>query len=151
VMALSNPTSKTEGVPADIVEWTGGRALIATGSPFEPVAHEDRSIPVSQCNNVYVFPGVGLGALLAGATQVNDAMFAAAAETLALEVADEDLANGALYPPISDLRSISRHIASAVARAARDTGVGEDLSDEDIEAALDREVWDLEYPRLEPA
>ena len=151
VMALSNPTSKTEGVPADIVAWTRGRALVATGSPFEPVPYEGRSIPVSQCNNVYVFPGVGLGAILAGATRVNDAMFAAAAEALALEVTDEDLADGALYPPISDLRSISRHIAAAVARAARDTGVGDDLSDEAIEEAIDREVWDLEYPRLEPA
>jgi len=150
VMALSNPTSKTEGLPADIVDWTGGRGLIATGSPFDPVEYQGRTIPVSQANNVYVFPGVGLGAIVSGASEVNDAMFAAAAETLALQVADTDLASGALYPPVTDLRSISRHIAAAVARAARDTGVADDLSDDDIEAALDREIWDLEYPRLQP-
>ena len=150
VMALSNPTSKTEGIPADIIRWTDGRALIATGSPFDPVEHGGRSIPISQCNNVYVFPGVGLGAIVSGATQVNGAMFAAAAETLALQVSDSDLADGALYPPISELRSISREIAGAVARAARDTGVGLGLSNEEIEAALDREIWDLEYPALQP-
>jgi malic enzyme len=150
VMALSNPTSKTEGVPVDIVEWSDGRALIATGSPFEPVTHGDRLIPVSQCNNVYVFPGVGLGAIVSGASEVNDAMFAAAADSLACQVSDQDLAAGALYPPVTDLRPISRKIAAAVARAARETGVGLDLSDEDIEAALDREIWDLEYPRLQP-
>jgi malic enzyme len=150
VMALSNPTSKTEGVPVDIVEWSDGRALIATGSPFEPVTHGDRLIPVSQCNNVYVFPGVGLGAIVSGASEVNDAMFAAAADSLACQVSDQDLAAGALYPPVTDLRPISRKIAAAVARAARETGVGLDLSDEEIEAALDREIWDLEYPRLQP-
>jgi len=150
VMALSNPTSKTEGVPVDIVRWSDGRALIATGSPFEPVPHGDREIPVSQCNNVYVFPGVGLGAIVSGASVVNDAMFAAAADALACQVSDEDLAAGALYPPVSDLRPISRKIAAAVARAARDTGVGLDLTDGDLEAILDREIWDLEYPRLQP-
>ncbi len=150
VMALSNPTSRTEGIPADIIGWTDGRALVATGSPFDPVAFEDRSIPVSQCNNVYVFPGVGLGAIVSGASQVNDEMFAAAAETLALLVSDDDLAQGALYPPITDLRPVSRQIATAVARVARDTGVGLDQTDEEIEAALDREIWDLEYPVLQP-
>ncbi len=150
VMALSNPTSKTEGAPVDIVAWSDGRALIATGSPFEPVAHGDHSIPVSQCNNVYVFPGVGLGAIVSGATVVNDEMFAAAAESLACQVSDEDLATGALYPPITDLRAISRKIAASVARAARDTGVGLDLTDDDIDAVLDQEIWDLEYPRLQP-
>ncbi len=151
VMALSNPTSKTEGAPADIASWTDGRAVIATGSPFEPVEQGGRAIPVSQCNNVYVFPGVGLGAIVSGASEVNDAMFAAAATTLAGEVSDDDLVAGALYPPLSQLRSISRNIAAAVVRAARDTGVGEPLSDGDIEAALDHQIWDLEYPRLEPS
>ncbi len=150
VLALSNPTSKTEGIPGDIIGWTKGRALIATGSPFDPVEYGGRTIPVSQCNNVYVFPGVGLGAIVSGASQVNDAMFSAAAETLAVAVSDPDLAEGALYPPISELRPISRLIAAAVARAARDTGVGLDLTDDQIEEVLDREIWDLEYPGLQP-
>jgi malic enzyme len=150
VMALSNPTSKTEGIPADMCVWTDGRALIATGSPFDPIDHKGRVIPVSQCNNVYVFPGVGMGAIVSGAREVTDSMFAAAAETLAGMVDEDALAQGALYPPLADLRKISRSIASAVARAARDAGVGRDMSDAEIEAELDRQIWSLEYPRLQP-
>ena len=78
VMALSNPTSKTEGIPADMCTWAGGRALIATGSPFDPVEHGGTTIPVSQCNNVYVFPGVGMGTIVSGAREVTESMFAAA-------------------------------------------------------------------------
>jgi malate dehydrogenase (oxaloacetate-decarboxylating) len=150
VMALSNPTSKTEAVPADVVAWSGGRALVATGSPFDPVTFEGRMIPVPQCNNVYVFPGVGLGAIVSGATQVTDHMFAAAAASLADQVTDADLDRGCLYPPLAELRAVSRRIAVAVARAARDDGVGADLTDDEFEAAVDHETWDLEYPRLIP-
>jgi malate dehydrogenase (oxaloacetate-decarboxylating) len=150
VLALSNPTSQTEAVPADVVAWSGGRALVATGSPFPPVEHRGRTIPVPQCNNVYVFPGIGLGAIVSEAAAVTDAMFAAASESLADQVAAADLNQGALYPPLADLRAISRRIASAVARAARDDGVGTDLDDDAIEAAIDAQVWDLEYPRMIP-
>ena len=150
VLALSNPTSKTEGIPAEIAAWTEGRALIATGSPFEPIELGGRSIPVSQCNNVYVFPGVGLGAIVSGARQVTDSMFAAAAETLAAQVSESDLRHGALYPPVDDLRAISRRIASAVARDARDCGAAPERTDDELEQALEREIWDLEYPRLQP-
>ncbi|HAX82452.1 MAG TPA: NAD-dependent malic enzyme [Actinobacteria bacterium] len=150
VMALSNPTSKTEGIPEEIVRCSQGRALVATGSPFDPVAYGELIVPVSQCNNVYVFPGIGMGAIVSRASKVTDAMFAAAAETLASLVSEEDLRGGALYPPIEQLRPISRAIASAVARAARDEGVGELIGDAAIEAALDAQMWDLEYPRLEP-
>jgi malate dehydrogenase (oxaloacetate-decarboxylating) len=151
VMALSNPTACTEAVPADVVAWTDGRALVATGSPFDPVVWRGRAVPVSQCNNVYVFPGVGLGAIVSGARRVTDAMFTAAAWTLADEVDPEDLERGALYPPLERLRPVTRRIAAAVARAAvDDDGVADDLGDAQIEAALDREIWDLEYPRLIP-
>jgi malic enzyme len=151
VLALSNPTSRTDGVPAEICTWTQGRALVATGSPFEPVEYRGRMIPVSQCNNVYVFPGIGMGAIVSRARKVTDGMFAAAAETLAGMVSAEDLERGALYPPVEELRPISRAIASAVARAARDEGVGELMGDSAIEAALDDQMWDLEYLRLQPA
>jgi malic enzyme len=150
VLALSNPTSKTEGIPAEIAAWTEGRALIATGSPFDPIALGGRSIPVSQCNNVYVFPGVGLGAIVSGARQVTDSMFAAAAGCLAGQVSEFDLERGALYPPLADLRTISRKIASAVAREARDCGAAPERTDEELERALEHEIWDLEYPRLQP-
>ncbi len=151
VMALSNPTSKCEAHPRDVAAATGGRAYVATGSPFPAVAHEGRRIPVSQCNNVYVFPGVGLGAIATGAREVTDAMFAAAAETLAALVHDDDLAAGRLYPPLADLRAISRAIAHAVAAEACRTGYGAWLDGDEIEAAIDREVWDLGYPALHAA
>jgi malate dehydrogenase (oxaloacetate-decarboxylating) len=150
VMALSNPTSKTEAVPADVVAWSKGRAIVATGSPFDPVSYRGAEIPVPQCNNVYVFPGVGLGAIVSGASQTTDGMFTAAAEALADQVDDAALERGALYPPLADLRAVSRRIASAVARAAGDDGVGPPMGDDEIEAALDREIWDLSYPRLVP-
>jgi malate dehydrogenase (oxaloacetate-decarboxylating) len=150
-MALSNPTSKTEVQPADALRWSDGRAFIATGSPFAPVQYHDRAVPVSQCNNVYIFPGVGLGAIVAKARVVTDAMFAAAAKALAGSVHSAELEQGVLFPPIADLRKVSLTIAKAVAREARDGGVGLDLSDSLIDEAVEREAWDLEYPILLPA
>ena len=150
VMALSNPTSKTEGIPADIAAWSEGRALIATGSPFAPVVHNDRAIVISQCNNVYVFPGIGLGAMASGAQVVTDAMFAAAADELATLVSEDDLAEGSLYPPLADLRAITRRIGWAVAQAARDAGVGVGVDDAALAIEMDRQIWDLEYPELRP-
>ncbi|MCP3976973.1 MAG: NAD-dependent malic enzyme [bacterium] len=150
VMALSNPTSKTEAVPEDVINWSDGRALIVTGSPFEPVEHKGRTIRVPQCNNVYIFPAVGLGAIVAQATEVTDSMFAAAANTLAHLLSEDQLAAGMLYPPLSDLRNITRKVAAAVVAAARDAGVGRALDDAAIEAELDREIWDLDYPTLLP-
>jgi len=150
VMALSNPTSKAEAVPADVFRWTNGRALMTTGSPFDPVEHDGRLLPVSQGNNVYVFPGVGLGTIVSGAAKVTDAMFAAAANALAARVDDSALDEGVLYPPLRDLRSISQSIARAVAREASESGVGNEMTDEEIDVALRMETWDLEYPELRP-
>ncbi len=150
IMALSNPTSKTEALPSDLAMWTDGRAVMATGSPFPPVLHEGKSIPVAQCNNVYVFPGVGLGAIVSESDVVTDGMFAAAATTLAGLVRDSQTRETRLYPPLADIRNISRSIAFAVARQASDEGAGKPLSDDQIEVALEREIWDLNYPRLQP-
>lgn len=151
VMALSNPTSKCEATPAVVARATDGRALIATGSPFDSVSHGGRTIPVSQCNNVYVFPGVGLAAIVTEAETVTDGMFAAAAEELAAMVHDDDLSAGRLYPPLADLRRITRRVAGAVAREASRSGAGKPLSAEEIGRALDREIWNLDYPVLRPA
>ncbi len=150
VMALSNPTSKSEALPSDLASWTDGRAIMATGSPFPPVRHHDKMLPVAQCNNVYVFPGVGLGAIVSESRHVTDGMFAAAATTLAGLDGVHEAGLGRLYPPLADIRDISRSIAFAVVRQASEEGVGKRMSDDEIEAALDREVWDLDYPRLEP-
>lgn len=150
VMALSNPTSKTEAVPSDVFEWTGGKAIMATGSPFDPVAYEGKTLQVSQGNNVYVFPGVGLGAIISEAAEVTDSMFAAAARELAGRVDEEQLNQGVVYPPLRGLRDISKGIARMVARDARDEEVGLDLTDAEIDARLEHEIWNLDYPTLRP-
>ena len=150
IMALSNPTSKTEAVPEDVFRWTDGRALMATGSPFAPVEYNGHQLQVSQGNNVYVFPGLGLGTIVSGAREVTNGMLAAAAHALAGLVGEHNLEMGVLYPPIGELRSISRVIARAVAIEACEQGVGKDLTCDEIDAALDFEIWDLNYPTLRP-
>jgi malic enzyme len=145
VLVLSNPTSNSEAVPADVLAWSDGRALVATGSPFPPVEVEGRERLISQANNVFVFPGVGLGAMVARARELTDGMFLAAASTLAEMVTPERLAQGALFPALTDLRAVSRRIAIAVARQARDRGLGRLVADEEIEAAVDATMWDPAY------
>jgi malic enzyme len=151
IFPFSNPTSKSEAIPSDLIAWTNGRALIATGSPFAPVVHNGTTHRVGQGNNVYIFPGVGLGALVCEARMITDEMFAVAAQTLAENVSDEDLRAGSLYPRIGELRQISAKIAQAVIRAAREAGVGNVIPDESIPDAVAAEMWLPEYPVLEPA
>jgi malic enzyme len=142
VMPLSNPTANAEATPADILAWTDGRALVATGSPFAPVQSAGRTQVIGQANNVFVFPGVGLGAIVAEARELPDEVFLAAARVLASLVTPERLEAGALYPPISSLREVSRAIAIEVVRILRDRGLaGRALSDEEIPAAVDALIW----------
>ncbi len=148
VMALSNPTSKCEATPRDIIASTNGRAVVAIGSPFDPVTFQGRQVAVNQCNNVYIFPGVGLGAIATGARAVTDGMFATAAAELAAQVEPRLLSSGYLYPPLTDLRSTTRRIAVAVAQEAITSGVAPGLEPESMEAAVDEMIWDLEYPIL---
>ncbi len=151
VFPFSNPTSKCEATPADVLAWTEGRALVATGSPFDPVDVGGRAIRIGQGNNVYVFPGVGLGALVAGAREVTDSMFTIAAQTLADSVSKEDLAAGTLFPRLTELRAITRRIAAAVVREANALDLGKGLADDQIEAAIDAAMWEPAYPHLIPA
>ncbi len=148
VMPLSNPTANSEATPAQVLEWSEGRAVVATGSPFPSVEVEGRMRLVGQANNVFVFPGIGLGAIVARAREVTDRMLLAAAVTLAGLVPPDRLAQGAMFPALSELRSISRAIALAVAREARDGGVGQLCSDELLERAVDEAMWVPEYPTL---
>ncbi|HSK53436.1 MAG TPA: NAD-dependent malic enzyme [Clostridia bacterium] len=141
VMPLSNPTSKSEAVPADILRWTGGRALVATGSPFAPVELDGVRHEVGQANNVFVFPGLGLGAIVAEARGISDAMLLVAARALVGEVAEDRLATGALYPPVHELRRVSRSIAIAVAAEAVRSGLAGVAPDTDLEAAVDEAMW----------
>jgi malic enzyme len=149
IFPMSNPTSKSEAKPVDLVNWTGGRALIATGSPFDPVPYGGRSIRIGQGNNAFVFPGMGLGALVSEAREVTESMFAAAAVRLAAEVHEEDFAAGMLFPPASHMRRVAQAIAEAVVRQAREDGVaGRRLSDAQIPAAVAAAMWNPEYPRV---
>jgi malate dehydrogenase (oxaloacetate-decarboxylating)(NADP+) len=118
VFALSNPTSKAECSAQQAYEWSGGRALFASGSPYDPVVVQGRRFVPRQGNNSYVFPGIGLGAIAVRARRITDEMFLAAARTLADQVSQADLAQGSLYPPLGDVRAVSAHIACAVAEVA---------------------------------
>lgn len=137
VMPLSNPTSKAEAAPADVLAWTRGRALVATGSPFPAVTLDGVTHEIGQANNVCIFPGVGLGAIVAEAGTVTDRMFLLAARELADAVTADRLASGALYPPVGDLRAVSRRVAIAVAREAGGLP--------DPEAAVDAATWWPDY------
>jgi malic enzyme len=145
VLPLSNPTNQCEATPADVTAWSGGCALVATGSPFPPVVRAGRLVRVGQSNNAFIFPGIGLGALVAEAREVTDGMCLAAAHCLAGLVSDADLAEGSLYPPIGDLRRVAGLIAEAVVRAARDDGVGRALEDAAIPDAVAAARWEPRY------
>jgi malic enzyme len=147
VLPLSNPTANCEALPADLLDWSDGRALVATGSPFDPVEVNGGRRLIGQANNVFIFPGLGLGAIVSHAREITDAMFLVAAATLASMTADERLAQGALYPRLADLRPISRAIAIAVARQAHQSGVAGRVST-DIEADVDAAMWWPEYPSV---
>ena len=145
VMPLSNPTAVAEARPDQVLDWTGGRAIVATGSPFPPV---DGRV-IGQANNVFVFPGIGLGAVVSEASRVSDGMILAAARTLATHVTAERFAAGALYPPIGDLRPISREITRAVAGEAIRTGLA--APNDDLEADIDAAMWWPDYVPYLPA
>jgi malic enzyme len=150
VLPMSNPTSQSEAIPAQVIAWTDGRALVATGSPFAPVPHAGRMRRIGQGNNAFVFPGLGLGALIAEAREVTDGMFAAAARQLAEEIHDDDLQAGSLYPPVADLRRVTVGIARAVVRQARDEGVGRPIADEAIAGAVADAMWTPAYRPYRP-
>lgn len=148
VFPLSNPTSKSEATPEDLLKWTDGKALIGTGSPFEPVQYGGREICIDQTNNSYVFPGLALGIVAAQARRVSDAMIMAAAQALAKLSPVEKDRNGQLLPPMARSRELSRVIASAVARQAIAEGLSS-LAEADAEAAIAANVWEPVYARYE--
>ncbi len=148
IFPLSNPTSSCEGKPAELLAWTEGRALVATGSPFEPVEVGGRLLRIGQGNNAFVFPGVGLGVLISEAREVTDGMFAAAADTLAAQLAPEDCAAGSLFPRISELRRITTRVAEAVVRQAIAEGVARNPPDSPADAVA-AAMWDPVYPALD--
>jgi malate dehydrogenase (oxaloacetate-decarboxylating) len=147
IMPLSNPTSKAEALPADLIAWTDGRVLTATGSPFGPVTYEDTTYHIAQANNALVFPGLGLGVTVAKATRISDRMIAAAAEAVA-RTSNAGTIGAALLPPMDDLRSVSAAVAIAVAKTAADEGLAQADLHDPIQQVHDA-MWRPEYPRVE--
>ena len=145
VLPLSNPTSKAECAPAEALEWTGGRAIVATGSPFADVLHDGKRHVIGQANNMFIFPGVGLGALVAEAREIPNEVFLVAAREMAACVDQERLEAGAIYPSQTNLRDVSFRIACAVVRYASAQNLGRFLADEAIEQEVRRVVWEPAY------
>ncbi|MGZ8866909.1 MAG: NAD-dependent malic enzyme [Thermoanaerobaculia bacterium] len=153
IFPLSNPTSKSECTAEEAIRWSDGRAIVATGSPFAPVNYDGRHHRIGQCNNAFVFPGVGLGVTVARATHVSDGMFLEAAKALASQVKAPDLAESAVYPELTHIRDCSHAVATAVIRRA----VAEGFADPGILTNIDNKVrkamWFPDYMtiRFEPA
>ena len=150
IMPLSNPTDYAEARPEEILRWTEGRALVATGSPFADVVLEGRRHTIGQGNNVFIFPGLGLGALLAQARSVSEGMIGAAARTLAEVARQESFGESRLYPRVSRLRHTTRLVAAAVMRAACAEGQCPPLDEAAIQSRLAAAHWEPDYPPYEP-
>ena len=162
IFPLSNPTSQAECTPSEALQHSDGRALVATGSPFDPVVYEGHKHVIGQCNNAFVFPGIGLGVLISEASRVTDSMFLAAARTLANFTRSNDTSDNCLYPRLRELRAVSKLIAFKVAQTARDEGCGRTLEDTELQTAIEEFIWQPDYaakpaasvqpaPVLEPA
>ncbi len=155
ILPLSNPTSKTEALPKDIYEWSNGKALVATGSPFDPVNHNGKDYRIGQMNNAFIFPGVGLGVVASGATEVLPIFFSAAAHAVAEFVAEEDLKDGILFPPLDQFRKASLEVAKRVGAEAIKANVTQNdcafskfkhNNDPDrLNTLVDKMCWDPKY------
>ncbi|OCP57465.1 malate dehydrogenase [Vibrio parahaemolyticus] len=147
VFPLSNPTSRVEATPNDIIRWTNGEALVATGSPFDPVVHEGRTYPIAQCNNSYIFPGIGLGVLAVNAKRVTDEMLMESSRALATCSPLAINGRSALLPPLEEIHLVSKKIAFAVAKKAIEQGVALEITDEALNDAIDQAFWQPVYRR----
>ncbi|HDR7469734.1 oxaloacetate-decarboxylating malate dehydrogenase [Bacillus toyonensis] len=148
ILPMSNPTPLAEAKPADLIEWTEGRALVATGSPFEPVTYNGVTYVIGQSNNALIFPGLGLGTIVVRASVMTDGMFAAAAEAVASMV-DTSQPGAPILPEVEELRNISELVAIEVAKVAVAEGVArENLSDNDIKSAVKEAMWKPEYRQI---
>jgi malate dehydrogenase (oxaloacetate-decarboxylating) len=146
IFPLSNPTVKSEATADDLLRWTEGRALVATGSPFAPVSYGGRRIPIAQCNNIYIFPAIGLGVVASGARRVTDAMILTAARALAENSPALHDASASLLPALADLRQVAAHIATAVGLEAQRAGVAPKTTEEKLCQRVMATQWTPAYP-----
>src|SRR5438874_13042149 len=145
IFPLSNPTANSEAAAEDLIRWTDGRALVAAGSPYAPVKYDGRSIPIAQCNNVYIFPAVGLGVIASGASRVTDGMLLAAAGALASSSPALNDPCASLMPPLRDLRSVAIRIALAVGQEAQRAGVAKGTTPEELLQRVTSSQWTPVY------
>ena len=145
VFPLSNPTSLAEATPKDVIEWSEGRAIVATGSPFDSVEHEGRTHSIAQCNNSYIFPGVGLGVVASRAKRMTENMLIAASEALADSSPKANEPNQGLLPPLDEIRDLSKVIARRVGRQAMRDGVAPEGNELALDRAIDDNFWEPKY------
>jgi malate dehydrogenase (oxaloacetate-decarboxylating) len=145
ILPLSNPTSQVEAQPVDILRWTSGKAMVATGSPFPPVDMGDQVVEIAQCNNSYIFPGIGLGVITAKATRITDNMMMAASKALADASPIAQTGSGALLPPLGSIREVSKVIARTVILQAITDGVALPIPHELIDEKIEKNFWQPEY------
>ncbi|WP_419147943.1 NAD-dependent malic enzyme [Pseudoalteromonas 'SMAR'] len=145
IFPLSNPSRQVEAHPKDVIAWTDGQAIVATGSPFEPVVHNDQTTVIPQCNNSYIFPGIGLGVLAAKANRITDSMLMVASETLAESSPRANTGKGSLLPALTEIEPLSKRIAFAVAKKAMEEGAALEMEDDAIWATIERNYWLPEY------
>jgi malate dehydrogenase (oxaloacetate-decarboxylating) len=150
VLALSNPTHKCECSPEAVWKATDGKGLVATGSPFPPMDWQGRTLQASQCNNMYIFPGVGLGALVCKASRVTDGMFLAASKAISTFVTPEQEAMGLLLPEMKDIRRVSAEVAVAVGIEARNAGLGRLFEDAQLREVVAKAQWEPKYASYRP-
>jgi len=148
ILPMSNPTAISEAVPEDVLKWSKGKALVATGSPFDPVTVDGKQRRIGQANNVFVFPGIGLGAIVSGASRITDGMINASSTALAAALSEEEIADRSLMPEISRLWDICGDVALAVALQAMDDGVAESIDESELRDRIADERWLPEYPTL---
>jgi malate dehydrogenase (oxaloacetate-decarboxylating) len=145
IFPLSNPSRQVEATPDQVINWTNGEVIIATGSPFEPIEYQGKTYPIAQCNNSYIFPGIGLGVISANINRITDRMLQVASETLAAASPLANTGEGELLPPLTGIAQLSKDIAFCIAKVAFEQGLALELSDADILAKIERNFWQPEY------
>lgn len=145
IFPLSNPIKQVEATPEQVIHWTDGQAIVATGSPFEPVNFQGKVFPIAQCNNSYIFPGLGLGVVSANVNRITDEMLMVASKTLAEASPLANTGEGELLPPLTEIANLSKKIAFAVAKVAFKQGLALVIDDESLTAKIERNFWQAQY------